>query len=1045
MMYLSIKAIYQKTLESSRWKWIACALSTALLILTFQNCSGSFSSISTVSSGTLDFASTNMIPREGFSANTYDRTIHIGETTYFDAFPRFYGYRGWESTLSYTWYRNGQVIPNQNKSSLTINNATLPDQGNYSVDVKITESENSDFPNGTLSFQMGKLTVRANEQPLITYPSSKSITALYTYYTGESFNYSITASGGDIAYRLFKDGVLLKDSSKSGAFFLENLSKVDSGRYKAEASNSAGSTAVEFNILVKDTELPTFPTLFQPETPETAVFAGNSFSIYGARAFGGGVQYRWYKDEVLLKPSSTLTFNSSNLYKQGSVKSDAGVYRLEAYNSIGSASISYRVLIKDPTAPTAPIILNDSPTNVTAYIGTTFTLKIAIAAGAGDLTYRWFKDGVSLANTSYAETFKAEKIADSGVYKVEAKNALGSVSKEFIVVVKPIDLPVFSNVTMLLKQYVGDNVYLRSELATGSNVKYRWYKDSKLIPYVNDNYLIINQAAKSNSGQYKLEAYNSAGRAFVEISLEIIDPRVPIFLGSLITGNRSIYVGDPLTIVAPKASGGLVKFRWYKNEVLITNEESNLFKKSSISSEDAGIYKIEAYNPAGSSFLTSTLVVKQLTLPAYSATSLPDRNCFEGGPCGIGLPTATGGRLNYRIYKDDAQIYDLVSFNSVKQSDSGIYKFEAYNSVGSAFISAKLIVNSPVVPIFDLKKLTDINIYVGQEILFSNNNASGGGGIRYRWYKNDAVLEIQTGNSFQKYPAISSDAGVYKLEAYNEVGSAFVSGTVTIRDYTTPTFALPSLADRTVYAGEKFAFDAGGVTGGGIEYRWFKNNVLLQDVTSRVLSKDVATKDDSGIYKVEAYNSVGVAYLSANLTILDQVAPTLSRTRLGAYAVYYVGDTLGLVGGIASGGAVKYRWYKDNVLIPGSIGDTYVKTLTATTDSGVYKCEAYNSVGSATLEAVVNVSNQIIPIIILNSSTTTTRVGGTITMDVSAKGGSPIVFKWLKDGIPFTSNIYFGRQYLKNQNTLSDAGLYRVEASNSAGTSFLEFKVIVNP
>jgi hypothetical protein len=68
------------------------------------------------------------------------------------------------------------------------------------------------------------------------------------------------------------------------------------------------------------------------------------------------------------------------------------------------------------------------------------------------------------------------------------------------------------------------------------------------------------------------------------------------------------------------------------------------------------------------------------------------------------------------------------------------------------------------------------------------------------------------------------------------------------------------------------------------------------------------------------------------------------------------GNTLNIFAAAATGGGVKYRWYKDGVLVPGQISNEFHKYPVTTADSGQYKVEAYNNVGSAFLTCNVTLT-----------------------------------------------------------------------------------------
>jgi hypothetical protein len=116
---------------------------------------------------------------------------------------------------------------------------------------------------------------------------------------------------------------------------------------------------------------------------------------------------------------------------------------------------------------------------------------------------------------------------------------------------------------------------------------------------------------------------------------------------------------------------------------------------------------------------------------------------------------------------------------------------------------------------------------------------------------------------------------------------------------------------------------------------------------------------------------------------------------------------------------VKYKWYKNNVLIDGADSSNYYAQ-----DYGIYKLVATNLMGSVTSnEAEIKQIVINIPTIITQPTAGTTPAYLTVTAD----GTMPLNYQWYKDNIPVPSG---------NSSTLytNETGNYYVVVSNSAGS-----------
>jgi hypothetical protein len=232
------------------------------------------------------------------------------------------------------------------------------------------------------------------------------------------------------------------------------------------------------------------------------------------------------------------------------------------------------------------------------------------------MTYKWFKDSVPLTvdpNLSYRYKKAAADYSDAGFYKTEATNLFGTSSVTTVLrVILPV-VPTFVNKDYVssVTIFVGDSVSM-SARAVGGGVKYRWYKNNVLIANTSDAYRLTATSPTKDKGQYKAEAYNSMGTISRVYSLTVLPMEIPKFSEPL--ADKTYSPGALLVLTAPKATGGGIKYRWYKDGVLIAGATSPTYSKPSVTKADAGVYKVEAYNAVGSDFESCTITVSASTI-----------------------------------------------------------------------------------------------------------------------------------------------------------------------------------------------------------------------------------------------------------------------------------------------------------------------------------------------------------------------------------------------------------------------------------------------
>jgi hypothetical protein len=145
--------------------------------------------------------------------------------------------------IIYQWHLNGSIIVGENTSSLLIEDASLSDQGEYSLSLNTP-----DVTKTTQAF----LSVEEKPEPIIAvnislHPVSQSA------YIQEDLTLNVSATGsGAITYQWRKDGVALSGENQSYLNF-SSLSLSDNALYDVIVSNEAGSvTSSAATLTVKE-------------------------------------------------------------------------------------------------------------------------------------------------------------------------------------------------------------------------------------------------------------------------------------------------------------------------------------------------------------------------------------------------------------------------------------------------------------------------------------------------------------------------------------------------------------------------------------------------------------------------------------------------------------------------------------------------------------------------------------------------------------------------------------------------------------------------
>ncbi len=212
--------------------------------------------------------------------------------------------------LTYQWRKNNINIPNANASTLTLQNVTPNDEGQYDVVVSGRCSPSATSEKATL-------TVLRNPT-ILTQP--KPITAC----EGEKAFIFVKAEGSGLVYTWIKNGTEIPNSNNDTLFF-DNLQPSDSGFYlvriQGVCENQVESQAIKLSVNPK-------PIITKhPENQSLTV--GSTLTLV-VEAKGNNLTYQWKKDGKSLTGKTQPTLVISNVQM-----SDAGMYLCEVTNNCG--------------------------------------------------------------------------------------------------------------------------------------------------------------------------------------------------------------------------------------------------------------------------------------------------------------------------------------------------------------------------------------------------------------------------------------------------------------------------------------------------------------------------------------------------------------------------------------------------------------------------------------------------------------------------------------------------------------------------------------
>ncbi|MGA1414719.1 MAG: immunoglobulin domain-containing protein, partial [Candidatus Kapaibacteriota bacterium] len=238
---------------------------------------------------------------------------------------------------------------------------------------------------------------------------------------------------------------------------------------------------------------------------------------------GATLSYQWFKDGVKINGATSDKLDIPN------VKSaDAGAYNVEVSatgNVIGKAM-----------AISAPGVLSVKPrlTITQMPIATQMecvgdTMSVSVIATGSNIRYQWYSNGTALVGDTNA-TFT--RIADTVTAITENKYSCiitSDCGTDSTISVTFITMPNVAFVTTYPSEGVnvdfGKNFTFTAN-ATGTNLRYKWFKDGVEIPGATDpSYILINAKRSDQGSKYRVEVTGDCGTiTSKDINVTVIGP-----------------------------------------------------------------------------------------------------------------------------------------------------------------------------------------------------------------------------------------------------------------------------------------------------------------------------------------------------------------------------------------------------------------------------------------------------------------------------------------------------------------------------------------
>ncbi|MGE3165612.1 MAG: immunoglobulin domain-containing protein [Planctomycetota bacterium] len=593
-------------------------------------------------------------------------------------------------------------------------------------------------------------------------------------------------------------------------------------------------------------------TAITQQPVDRSACAGEAVSFAVSASGTDPISYQWRKDGIDIPGAQSAT-----LVVDPVGAADAGSYDVLVANACGSELSSAASLdLLDA------VLVVTEPQDTQACVGAAATFEV-IAAGAGPLTYQWFRGAVAVPGAvGPVLTIAPVAPTDQAVYSVVITGACGPTTSQTVsltvleapqVLVGPAGLDPCEGTPLSL-----------AVVASGTEpLAYQWFKDGLEIVGANAALFEIPAASAIDAGSYTVQVSNACGAETSAPAVATVRSLPQVDVQPVMAEDC---VGAVVMLTVQASGTAPLGYQWRRNGVNVPGANASTLMLNPLAPADAGSYDVEISNSCGV-VVSDTVPVVVLTAPVVVLSPMSATPC-EGDMVTLSIMVTGSAPLTYQWRKDGMPIAgaEAASFTigAVQAADTGSYDVEVSNPCGSA-VSGVATLDVLVAPSI-LTAPSDAEVCEGQALTLAVVGA--GPGLMYQWQRGGVPLVGQQAETLTIDPLLPSDAGSYDVVVTNPCGSVTSpAAAVTVRE-------LPAVVTEPMGGSvcENDAFTLSVVATGfePLSYEWRQNGSPIPGATGASLVLAQVTSADVGIYDVSITNVCGA---TASTTVMIDLLP----------------------------------------------------------------------------------------------------------------------------------------------------------------------------
>ncbi|XP_059576117.1 titin-like, partial [Alligator mississippiensis] len=559
--------------------------------------------------------------------------------------------------------------------------------------------------------------------------------------------------------------ITLEDSIAELELF--DVHPLQSGDYTCLVTNEAGKISCTTHLFVKE------PAKFVKKLNDFSVEKGRPLILECTYSGTPPIRVSWKKNGIKISPSEkcslTTTETSAILEIPNSKIEDQGQYACHIENDSGQDNSQAAVTVLEPPYFVAPL----EPVQVT--VGDSASLQCQVA-GTPEMIVSWFKGDTKLRATPTAKMHFKNQIAtlifsqvdssDGGEYICKVENSVGEAFSSALLAVQERKLPpTFTRKLRDIHEMVGLPITFDCGITGSEPIEVSWSKDGTPIregynvqtSYVNNvATLQILQTDKSLAGQYTCSASNAIGTASSSARLILTEGKTPPFFDIPVAPVDGI-VGESADFECHISGSQPIRVTWAKdNQEIRTGGKYQISYVENIAhltilrvdKGDSGKYTCYASNEVGKDSSTAQLNIKERKIPPSFTKKLSETvEETEGNALTLEGRVSGSQPMTVSWYKNNQEVHPSANYEisfknntlqlhikNTGQGDTGLYTCKVSNEAGSILCTSSVVIKEPKKPpVFD-QPLQPVMIEEG-DILQLSCHVHGSQPIKIQWQK----------------------------------------------------------------------------------------------------------------------------------------------------------------------------------------------------------------------------------------------------------------------------------------------------------------------